>query len=179
MPKYNNYPMVLNNVFLGMLGLRDDQQRYFNIPDATAAELSLQKITIEAESYQRNLHSNRLDSTAPTRQVTVKRKARSKDRTKDHLMRGGRPIIIPTELISTPVARPTADPSSAIVPSPSYRTTIIKFPRTADISEISAWVYGKFAGHKPKFIKVPGGRVYTVAPFGVGQVTGAGDGTTP
>ena len=174
MPSYVNYPMVLNGVFVGMLGLRTDQLDYFNIPDATPQELALAKTVSSGSNFQRNLHSNRLDSTAPTRQVTVDRTRRSKDRGKDHLSRGGRPIIIPTELKSTPPSATSTDPGATVIRRESVRTTTIKFPGNADIAEISAWLHAKLVSHKPKTMKVKGGRAYAVAPFATGNtVTGA------
>lgn len=174
MPSYVNYPMVLNNVFIGMLGLRTDQIDYFNIPPATAAELALAKTVSSGSNYQRNLHSNRLDSVTPTRQVTVDRTRRSKDRGKDHLMRGGKRIIVPTELRSTPPSAGSTDPGATIIRRETVRTTTIKFPGDADISEISAWLHLKLVAHKPRTMKSPGGRAYAVAPFASGNtVTGA------
>lgn len=177
MPSYVNYPMVLNNVYIGMLGLRTDQIDYFNIPAATSAELALAKTVTSGSNFQRNLHSNRLDSTTPTRQVTVDRTRRARDRGKDHLMRGGRPIIIPTELRSTPSSAGSTDPGATVIRRETVRTTTIKFPNEADLAEISAWLYLKLTAHKPKTMKTRGGRAYAVAPFASGNVATGGDTT--
>lgn len=178
MPSYFNYPMVLNGVYIGMIGLRTDQQNYFDIPPATQEELSLAERTTSGSNIQRNLFSNRLDSQTATRQVTVNRTARTKRRKKDHLSRGGRPIKIPTELTSTPPTQVTTNPSNTVVPRPSIRFTTIKFPGTADLAEISAWLYLKLVNHKPLYMKSPGGGAYPLAPF-TGQITGQSGTTTP
>lgn len=173
-----SYPMVLNNVFVGLLDLRTDQIKYFNIPDATTAELALAQTTTSGSNYQRNLFSNRLDSATPTKQVSVDRTARTKTRRKTIIGRGGKAIKIPTELRSTPPSGGTTNPGNTVIKRESIRFTTIRFPGAADLSEISAWLYVKLTAHKPKFMKSPSGSAYPIAPFPTGNVA-TGAGTTP
>lgn len=178
MPSYINYPMVLNNVYVGMVGLRTDQKTYFSVPDATEAELALAKYRTSGTDYERNYFPDRLDSLTPSATtITVKRTSKTKDRAKDHIARGGRRISIPTELKSTPPTTAFTNPSDSLIARPNIRYTIIRFPGAADISEISAWLYLKLVSKKPKYMKIPGGRTYLIAPFGSGTVTGTN--TTP
>lgn len=178
MPQYFNYPMVLNGVYIGMIGLRTDQQKYFDIPDPTAAELTAAQYRTNGTDVTRSRFPNRLDSTTKSgTDVRVRRTARTKNHAKDHVARGGRPIVIPTELKSTPPTTNSTDGSSTIVKRETIRTTRIKFPGAADMAEISAWIHAKCVSKKPKFIKTPGGRNYPVAPFAGGTVTG--EDTTP
>lgn len=169
--------MVLNNIYVGIVDLRTDQINYFNIPDATPAELALATFTTDGGNYTRNLHSNRLDSATPTRQVTVDRTARTKTRSKFTLGRGGKAIKVPTELLSTPPSAGSTNPGSTIIKRPTVRFTTIKFPGSADLAEISAWLYIKLVAHKPKYMKSPGGRSYPIAPFPIGNVATGGDAT--
>lgn len=178
MPSYETYPMVLNNVFVGMVALRTDQIKYFGIPDATTAELTLAQTTSSGSNYQRNLHSNRLDSATPTKQVTVDRTARTKTRRKTILGRGGKAITIPTELRSTPPSNKTTNPGNTIVKRETIRFTTIRFPGAADLSEISAWLHIKLVSHKPKYMKSPAGCAYPITPFPSGNVATGAD-TTP
>lgn len=172
MPSYTSYPMVLNGVFLGMVALRSDQINYFEIPAATATELSAAQYTTSGTDIKRNKYENRLDSTNPAATaVTVKRTGRTRTRSKDHLMRGGRSIKIPTELKSTPPATASTNPNNTVVRKANIRFTTIKFPGTADLAEISAWLHTKLVQHKPTYMKAPGGRSYPLAPF-TGQATG-------
>lgn len=182
MPSYQSYPMVLNGVFLGMIGLRTDQISYFNIPVATPEELKLAEYTIGSTTFQKKIYSNRLDTATSNDSTTVKRKARTKKSSKDHIARGGRPIKIPTQLRSIPATQPTTDGGNTIIKPGSIRMTTIKFPGVADLAEISAWLHAKLVAKKPTYLKSPGGRVYPIAPFGAGNVVTGGDNagnTTP
>lgn len=171
--------MVLNGVFIGMIGIRSDQKNYFNIPDPTVAELTAAQYRTSGTNTTRNRYGERLDSTAPgTTSITVNRTSRSKTRSKDHLMRGGKSIKIPTELTSTPVRAGSTDPNSTVVVRPNIRFTSIRFPGSADLAEISAWLHAKLTAHKPTYMKAPGGRSYPLVPF-VGTATGTGTNTTP
>lgn len=161
-----------------MLDLRTDQIAYFNIPDATTAELALAQTTTSGGNYTRNVYSNRLDSTTPTRQVTVDRTARTKTRRKTMLGRGGKPIKIPTDLRTSPPSGGTTNPGNTVINKETIRFTTIRFPGSADLSEISAWLHAKLVGHKPKFFKSPAGSAYPVVPFPSGNVATGGD-TTP
>lgn len=164
--------MVLNGVFIGMVAIRSDQKNYFNIPDPTSAELSLAKYTTSGSNITRNRYSSRLDSTtAAGTPVTVNRTARSKTRSKDHLMRGGRAIKIPTELKSTPPRSASTDPNTTVIPRENIRFTSIRFPNGADLAEISAWLHTKLIAHKPSYMKAPGGRSYPLVPFTTGTPT--------
>ncbi len=173
-----SYPMVLNSVFVGMLDLRTDQIKYFNIPDATTAELALAQTTTSGSNYTKNVYSNRLDSTTPTRQVQVDRTQRTKTRRKTMLGRGGKAISIPTELKTSPPAGGTTNPGNTIIKRETIRFTTIRFPGAADLSEISAWLHVKLVAHKPKFMKSPAGSAYPIAPFPTGNVATGGN-TTP
>lgn len=172
MPSYSQYPMVLNGVFIGMVGIRSDQKKYFDIPEPTTAELTAAKYTTSGTDYQRKRYSNRLDSTtAAATNITVKRTSRAKTRAKDHIMRGGRAIKIPTELRSTPPTTASTDPNTTVIRRESIRFTTIRFPGTADLAEISAWLHAKLVTKKPSYMKAPGGRTYPLVPF-TGAVTG-------
>lgn len=170
------YPMVLNNVFLGMISIRSDQKRYFGIPDPTAEELAFVKYVGSIAGHSRNIHSDRLDSTSPTRTITVDKKTGiSRERGKTTNGRGGRPIKIPTELTNTPPSAPTTNAGSTVIRRPYIRYTTIRFPSNASMGEISAWLHLKLVSHKPKTMKSPGGKTYSVSPFPTGaQATGQG-----
>lgn len=178
MPNYETYPMVLNSVFVGMLDLRTDQIKYFNIPKATEAELGLAKTTSSGSNYTKQVYSNRLDSATPTRQVTVDRTARTKSRRKAALGRGGKAIKIPTELRSSPPSGGSTNPGNTIIKRETIRFTTIRFPGAADLAEISAWLHLKLVSHKPTYLKSPSGSTYPVGPFSSGNVATGGD-TTP
>lgn len=177
MPSYSSYPMVLNGVFIGMIGIRSDQKNYFNIPEPTVAELTAAQYRTSGSNVSRNRYSQRLDSAAPVgTPVTVDRTAETKNRSKDHLMRGGRSIKIPTELTTTPPRPASTDPNNTNIPRANIRFTSIRFPGNAGLAEISAWLHAKLIAHKPSYMKAPGGRSYPLVPF-VGTVTGTN--TTP
>lgn len=178
MPVYGQFPMVLNNVYIGMVGIRSDQQAYFDIPNPTETELTLAQYKTNGTDITRKRYPNRLDSREPSgTNITVKRRVRTRNHSKDHIMRGGRAIKIPTELTSTPVRGQTTDGSPPPAATASIRYTTIKFPGSADLAEISAWLHLKLVAKKPTHFKAPGGRSYPLAPF-VGQATGGGAGTT-
>lgn len=178
MPSYSSYPMVLNNVYIGMISIRSDQKNYFDIPDPTTAELTAAQYSTSGTDIQRKRYSQRLDSTtAGGTNVQVKRTSRTRTRSKDHLMRGGKSIKIPTELRSTPPNAASTDPNATVVSRENIRFTSIRFPGSADLAEISAWLHLKLVTKKPSYMKAPGGRSYPLVPF-VGQVTGQ-EATTP
>ena len=156
--------MVLGGVLIGMLGLREDQIDYFNIPPATADELALVNYRGEVAAHSRNIHSNRLDDTTATRTRAIGRRVNiSRNRKKVDLSKGGKPIKIPTELNSTPlVPASTTATSSTTVRRPSVRHTTIRFPGNASNSQISRWLHTKLASHKPNFFKTPAGVSYPV-----------------
>lgn len=172
------YPMVLNNVFIGLISIRSDQKRYFNIPDATPEENAFVKYVGSIAAHDRNIHSDRLDSTNPTKTVHVDKKTGiERQRAKTVKGRGGRAIKIPTELMNTPPSPPNTNAAATVIRRPYIRQTIIRFPNTASAGEISAWIHLKLTAHKPRTFQIVGGKTYTVAPFATGaQATGA---TTP
>ena len=156
--------MVLGGVLVGMLGIREDQKDYFNIPDATAAELELVSYRGEVAGHRRNIHSERLDNTTATRAISIGRRVNiSRNRKKVDLARGGKPIRIPTELTSTPLGpATTTTTTSTTTRRPSVRYTTIRFPGSASNSEISRWLHTKLVSHKPSFFKTPAGASYPV-----------------
>ena len=156
------YPMVLSGIFIGMLGLREDQIDYFNIPDPTAAELALVKYTGSIKAHKRNIYSNRLDDAAPTRVKNIERVAVvARERGKAVNSRGGKAIKVPTELTSTPASTSTVE---AAAPKPaSIRFTTFKFPGAANNAEISSWLFNKLVSHKPKYFKTPAGASHSVS----------------
>lgn len=157
--QYKPYPMVLNNVFIGMLGIRTDQKDYFNIPDATATEQAFVSYIGSIKSHKRNIYSNRLnDTTATTVKSIAKVNNVSRRRKKLVNSRGGKPISIPTELTSTPAASTTGGTAG----KPSIRFTTIRFPGAASNAEISSWLNSKLASHKPTYFKTPAGAAYPI-----------------
>lgn len=168
---YQPYPMVINGIFIGMIGLRKDQIDYFNIPAATPAEEALVHYIGSIKAHKRNIHSKRLDDTAPTRVKSIERVA-AIDRNRKKLVnsRGGKPITIPTELISVPAQSSTA--ADAPARRGNVRTTVIRFPGAASNGEISRWIKAKFVGHTPTYFKTPAGASYPVT-TGTAPVTGA------
>lgn len=178
MASYITYPMVLNNVYVGIVDVRTDQLNYFNIPTPSPEELAKAKYTVDGSDYQRNLFSQRLDSDAPTRLVTVDRKSMTRDRGKFVRGRGGKPIKIPTELRSVPPTSQSTNPADVTIKRGTIRFTTMRFPGHADLSEISAWLHLKLVSHKPLYMISPSGRTYPVAPFPVGN-RATGPDTTP
>lgn len=160
--EYSPYPMVVNSIFIGVLGLRDDQIDYFNIPVPTAAEQAFMSYVGSINPYTRNIFTNRLTSTTPTRTIQVgSTTGIPRVRKKIVNSRGGKIIKIPTELTSTPSAPPNP-PANAPTIVPSIRFTTIKFPGGASNGEISAWIFAKFQVHKPSYFKTPSGANYPV-----------------
>lgn len=179
MPNYNNtYPMVLNNVFIGMISLRSDQINYFNIPPATEEELKFVKYVGSIAGHTRNIRSRRLDSGSTTRPITVeKTNGISRDRGKIIKGRGGKPFKIPTQLVNTPTSPPnTSGTSTPRRSTPVYTT--IRFPGNASIGEVSAWLYAKLTAKKPTTFQSPSGKAYALSPLATGAVV-TGDNTTP
>jgi len=172
--KYIPYPMVLGTTLIGMLGLREDQIDYFNIPDTTTAENELVAYEGSIKAHRRNIHSDRLKDTAPSRTITVNRVAVvDRRRRKLSNARGGKPIKVPTELTSTPATSSTA--ANPTPRTPSIRFTTIKFPGSASNAEISRWLYLKMAAHKPKFFITPAGASFPITSAAlVAPPTGAG-----
>lgn len=156
------YPMVLSGIFIGMLGLREDQIDYFNIPDATAAELALVKYTGSIKAHKRNIYSNRLDDATPTRVKSIERVAAvARERGKSVNSRGGKAIKVPTELVSTPASTSTAVDAAPRIGSIRYTT--FKFPGAASNAEISSWLFNKCVAKKPKFFKTAAGASHSVS----------------
>lgn len=180
MPQYGDtYPMVLNGVFIGLINIRSDVKNYYNIPDPTAAELAFVNYRGEIAAHTRNIFSNRLDSTAPTKTIQVSKKTGiSRSRGKTLKGRGGKPIKIPTELTTTPATAPTTDPGATVIRRPQIRYTTLRFPGEASIGEISAWLHLKLTAKKPATFTSPGGKAYPVAPLATGA-TVSGQDTTP
>lgn len=182
MANYNlTYPMVLNNVYLGMISIRSDVADYFGIPAPNTTELSAVKYRGEIKAHSRNIFSQRLDAstTAPTRQVAIDKKTGiSRERGKNAKNRGGKPFKIPTQLTSTPQTIATTDAGAAIVRQPQIRHTTIRFPGEASIGEVSAWLHLKLVTKKPVSFQSPGGKTYSVSPLAAGAVVSGGD-TTP
>lgn len=179
MPQYSPYPMVLNGVFLGMVDLRSDQKNYFNIPEPTEAEQAFVNYRGDIAAHTRKIFSNRLDSLTPTREVNVDKKTGiSRKRRKFTKGRGGRPIKVPTELTSTPSSTPTTDPNATVIKRPSIRMTTIKFPSSASLAEISAWLNTKLVRHKPTYMQSPAGQAYPIGSLATGTVA-TGTTTTP
>lgn len=181
MPDYNQtYPMVLNGVFIGMISIRSDQKDYFNIPDPTPAELALVKYRGEIKPHKRQIFSNRLGSPTATKTIDVEKVTGiSRERGKTMKGRGGKPIKIPTELTSTPQSTPTTDPGATVIRRAQVRYTTIRFPGDASMGEISAWLYAKLVGHKPKTFQSPAGKAYAVSPLVAGAVVSGDGNTTP
>lgn len=181
MPSYNNqYPMVLNGVFIGIISLRSDQVAYFNIPDATPAEKAFMKYAGKIEAHSRKIRSNRLDSGNSTRTITVDKKTGiSRERGKIIRGRGGRPFKIPTELVNTPAPSSSTAPGGQIIKPSTPVYTIIRFPGAASIGEVSAWLDLKLVAKKPKSFQSPSGKAYSVSPLGSGAVVSGDGDTTP
>ncbi|MBE9193253.1 hypothetical protein IQ230_23485 [Gloeocapsopsis crepidinum LEGE 06123] len=173
--KYQPYIMVLSDVYIGMLGIRQDQKNYFNIPDMTAAEKALMEYQGSRKAHKRNIFSNRLDSDTPTRVKTIERVAViDKKRSKLFNSKGGKPIKIPTELISIPAQTSTAEnPPERIG---SIRFTTIRFPGAASNAEISRWLALKLKAHTPTYFITPSGVTFPVSSVGTATPTGP---TTP
>ena len=168
--QYEPYAMVLNGVFLGMLGIRSDVKDYFGIPEMTPAEEALIHYQGSRKGYKRNIHSNGLDSLTPTRVKTIDRVAVvDRDRSKSVNSRGGKAIKIPTELTSTPATISTA--ADAPPRTPSIRFTTIKFPGAASNSEISRWLAVKLVTKKPTYFKTSAGQSHRVSAIGNAPVT--------
>lgn len=168
--KYVPYPMVLNGVLIGMLGLREDQIDYFNIPQPTAEEMALVSYLGTTKEHRRNIHRERLDDATPTTSRTIaKRTNEQRERKKLVNSRGGKPIKIPTELTSTPVSTSTAQNPPPV--RASIRQTTIRFPGAASNSEISRWLHLKLVSHKPKSFKTPAGADYPIVPGLAGAAT--------
>lgn len=180
MPQYSEaYPMVLNGVFIGLISIRSDVKNYFDIPDPTPAELAFINYRGEIAAHSRNIYSNRLDSTSPTKTVNVDKKTGiSRSRGKTFKGRGGKPIKIPTQLTTTPNSTPTTDPGATVIKRPQIRYTTVRFPGEASIGEISAWLNQKLVSKKPATFTSPGGKSYPVAPLAAGT-TPTGQNTTP
>lgn len=181
MTTYSVYPMVLNNKYLGLIGLRSDQAKYFDIPEASAAEKAFVNYKGEIAAHSRKRYPNRLDSLEAVGTPTAigKKTGISRQRGKDVNSRGGKPIKIPTELRSVPVPTTTSDPAATVIKPGSIRFTTIKFPGAASIGEISAWLDQKCVGsHKPTYFKSPAGRSYPVSALAVGAIV-TGEDTTP
>lgn len=174
---YEVYPMVLNNVFIGMIGLRSDQKRYYGIPEPTAQEEAKVHYQGEIAGHRRNIFSKRLDDQNPTRTIEIKKvTAIDRDRSKTVASRGGKPIKIPTQLQSTPAAIPSTDANNPPPPrTPSTRYTTIKFPQAASNGEISRWLHAKCVEKKPLIFKTPAGQTHRVSATGNAPVTGAPD----
>lgn len=174
---YEVYPMVLNNVFIGMIGLRSDQKRYFGIPEPTAAEEAKVHYQGEIAAHKRNIFSKRLDEETPTRQININKVTNiDRDRSKTVASRGGKPIKIPTQRTSTPAAPETTDANNPPpARTPSTRYTTIKFPQAASNGEISRWLHAKCVQKKPLIFKTPAGQTHRVSATGNAPVTGAPD----
>lgn len=172
--------MVLNGVFLGLISLRSDVKNYFNIPEATEAEKAFINYRGEIKGHSRNIYSDRLDSTAPTRTVNVDKKTGiSRTRAKTIKGRGGKAVKIPTELTTTPASPATTDPGAAVIRKPNIRYVTVRFPASASVGEISAWLNAKLTAHKPKSFQPVGGRAYPVAPLASGATPSGQTNTTP
>lgn len=180
MGSYSPYPMVLNNVFLGMVDIRSDQANYFDIPDATPAEKAFEKYLGETAAHRRKIYRRRLEDANTTVEINVTKK-NNVQRTRKKVMkgRGGRPIKVPTELTSTPSSSPSTNPGGTVIRAPQIRFTTFKFPGSASLSEISAWLHLKLVNHKPKYMLSPAGQAYPIGPMSAGAVVTGGEDTTP
>lgn len=180
MPSYNDaYPMVLNNVYLGVISIRSDQKAYFGIPDATTTELAFLKYRGEIAQHTRKIRSERLDSGTTTREVQVKKVTGiSRERGKVIKGRGGKAIKIPTELRNVPAATPTTSPGAPLNRRSTVVYTIIRFPSKASMGEISAWLHEKLKTKKPKSFQSPSGKTYGISPLVTGAIV-TGEDTTP
>lgn len=159
---YQLYPMVLNNIYIGMLSLRSDQVDYFNIPDQSPAEKDIVQYIGSIKAHKRNIHSNRLDDTAPTRVKSIERVAAvARQRGKSALGRGGKPYKVPTELTSIPATTSTAQGAPAR--QPMIRFTTFRFPGAASNAEISLWLNTKLVAHKPTYFLTPAGKSYAIS----------------
>jgi len=173
--------MVLNGVFIGLISLRSDQADYFGIPDATPAELAFVKYTGEIAAHTRKIRTKKLEANSPVINVTVAKKTGvGRERGKIVKGRGGKPFKIPTELVNTPAPKPSTTGGTRPARSTPVYTTI-RFPGSASIPEVSAWLHAKLLTKKPKSFQSPSGKTYSVSPLVSGAVvTGAGDGdSTP
>lgn len=159
---YQLYPMVLNNIYIGMLSLRSDQIKYFNIPVQTAAEKEIVQYIGSIKAHKRNIHSNRLDDTTPTKVKSIDRVAAvPRQRGKAALGRGGKPYKVPTDLTSTPATTSTAQDAPARLPK--IRFTTFRFPGGASNAEISLWLNTKLVAHKPTYFLTPAGKSYAIS----------------
>lgn len=158
--KHIPYPMVLNGIFIGMIGIREDQKDYFGIPDPTPDEQGLMLYLGTVKAHKRNIFSEKLKDETPNRQKSIEKNNVERVRKKITNSRGGKPVKIPTELTSTPVQTST-DPH-ALPKRPSIRFTTIKFPGAASNAEISRWLNIKLVLHKPKYFKTPSGVDYPI-----------------
>lgn len=160
---YEAYPMVLNGIFIGMISLRSDQKKYFDIAEPTADEQKLTAYLGDIKAHKRNIHTERLDSTTPTRQKAIDKKTNiERHRGKTVNSRGGKSIKVPTELVSVPAKTSTAVDAPDRVGS--IRFTTMKFPGAASNAEISRWLHTKTGTtHRPKYFKTPAGRSFPVS----------------
>ncbi len=172
--------MVLNGVFLGMISLRSDIINYFGIPNPTPAELAFTKYTGSIAAHTRNRFSQRLDSEVPTgTPIAISKKTGvTKERGKIIKGRGGKPIKVPTELFSTPATAPSTNAGQTVIRRPQVRYVTIRFPGSASMGEISAWLFTKMTTKKPKTFQSPSGKAYSVSPLVAGAVV-SGENTTP
>lgn len=144
---YKELPMFLDNVFLGLIGIREDQIDYFGIVETTA----IPSITTGRKQHQRNIFSERLDDeNTITRTVRVNRSNKPRNREKRRV-NAGKKIKLPTELVSTPSVTTGTTAKSTV------RNTTINFPGNVSNYEIARWLNAKVVSHKPTFFYSPSG----------------------
>lgn len=163
---YNEYAMKVDNIYLGLVVVRDDVKARFNIT-FTAEETDIPPELRYRKQHRRNLYAD-ADATAAPTSSQVDRTPKAYVPTKRNI-RSGKKIRIPTGLLSVPPSSSTATAAGATRPG-NMRFATISFPGSASNFEIARWLNTKLAAHKPAYFITPAGARF---PIRVAALAGA------
>lgn len=158
MPRtYNEYTMRVDNVYLGLVVVRDDIKARFNI-DFTPEETNIPPELRYRKQHRRNTYVDS-DAISTTISVQVEKTARAYVPTKRNIKSGKR-VKLPTGLLSVPPSR-TGGTTGVARPG-NMRFATFLFPGSASNFEIARWLNTKLVAHKPEYFITPAGARFPI-----------------
>ena len=167
--EYIAFPMIVENVVLGLITTTLDVVERFNIPDAIIS-LELPSVDRVRKAHERKVYtdSNAADTTVTTNVDRVV-KAYVPDKTR---INSGKKIKLDTGLRSVPPSASTAERTSTR--PGSARLATFNFPHGVSNYQVARWITVNIpAARRPKYFITPAGvRRRTNVAAAPGQTTG-------
>ena len=151
--EYLSFPMIVDNVVIGLITATADIIERFNIPDAVV-QFELPGTTRTRKAYERRVYSNANDITAEAT-TNVERVVKAYVPEKNRV-NTGKKIKVPTGLRSIPASATGAAASGANAGNPRLAT--FNFPHGASNYQVARWITVNIpAARRPAYFITPAG----------------------